>query len=465
MRFTGHSGVLDLTFADPQVRIDSSSNGALLVSIGGRRTEVASLDLAAGSRSDSNGAIAYSSVPATLTASGAGVFSYGSSQFYSAGTAMDPVTFVVGADAAPGSGAPARTVAAAAAKAAWTPPADPPSRTGLTIDAKYASGVTAGTEIAASGAGFAPGETDIKVVVYSTPVVLEQALTADEQGVATWRGLLPATLAPGEHTLTFQGAALALGAPITVRAAAPITGCTVTDASIDWGFKESFRSYISGSIAHGEWTVSDGAAYKTPVFQWRGGSGTVDAAAMSGQVDFTGTVTFTGHDGLLHTTVGNPRIRLVDAEHAQLLMDVSGLTMDDALAGRTDKVVTVTAVPFVALDLSQGQVTREGDTITAKGVPTTITPDGFAAFPNYPVGTAFDPIDFTITVSDCAALALPEEDATATREAAAPAGSALPWWGWVLIAGGALALAAVASLTTAAVMRARGRETGSSGTV
>lgn len=457
VRFTGHSGVLDLTFSDPQVRIESASSATLVVSVGGRRTDLATLDLGAGTRSDADGAIAYSSVPATLTASGAGVFSYGSSQFYGAGTAMDAVTFVVGADAAPGSGGQARTVASAGAAAAWVPPAEPPTRTGLTIDAAHAAGVPAGGEISASGAGFAPGETDIKVVVYSTPTILDQALTADANGVATWRGLLPATLAPGVHTLTFQGADLALGAEITVLAPRPVSGCTVRDASIDWGFKESFRSYISGSIAHGQWELSDGAAYTTPVFQWRGGTGTADLAAMTGQIDFTGTVIFTGHDGLLRTTVGNPRIRLVSETRAQLLLDVSGVTMEDALAGRTDAAVTVAAVPFVDIDLTQADVSRSADGVTVTGAPTAITAEGSTAFPNYPAGTAFDAISFAVSVDDCAALALPDDAgaAAAGPTAADAAAPAMPLWGWGLLAGVALLFAAGGSVATAAVLRRR----------
>ena len=39
-------------------------------------------------------------------------------------------------------------------------------------------------------------------------------------------------------------------------------GCDVVSASLEWGFKESFRGYIDGSIANGEWTVAEGAAYE-----------------------------------------------------------------------------------------------------------------------------------------------------------------------------------------------------------
>ena len=35
--------------------------------------------------------------------------------------------------------------------------------------------------------------------------------------------------------------------------------CQVANARLDWGVKESFRSYSSGSIANGEWVTDNGA--------------------------------------------------------------------------------------------------------------------------------------------------------------------------------------------------------------
>ncbi|HWR86223.1 MAG TPA: HtaA domain-containing protein, partial [Rhodoglobus sp.] len=69
VRFQGHGGTLDLTLADPVVRLDSAGAGMLLLTAGGAGlVPFATLDLAAGIRSTPDGTVAYTGVPATLTA-------------------------------------------------------------------------------------------------------------------------------------------------------------------------------------------------------------------------------------------------------------------------------------------------------------------------------------------------------------------------------------------------------------
>ena len=87
-------------------------------------------------------------------------------------------------------------------------------------------------------------------------------------------------------------------------------GCVVTDATLTWGFKESFRAYIDGDIANGEWTTSGGATYETPEFTWSDGQGHYDPETGDGYVDFAGSVRFTGHDGLLDTTIADPSLNI-----------------------------------------------------------------------------------------------------------------------------------------------------------
>ena len=181
-------------------------------------------------------------------------------------------------------------------------------------------------------------------------------------------------------------------------------GCPVADASISWGFKESFRAYIDGSIANGSWQVSDGADYETPLFAWSGGTGTYDPATSTGLVSFTGTVTFTGHDGLLQTTIANPVIEFVDEDSALLSLDVAGVSMDDALAGNTSNPLVAEEIPFVVVALTDGELSPADDglSLLITGATTTLTDEGFAAFPNYEAGSAFDPIDVVLTLpSDC----------------------------------------------------------------
>ncbi|WOF22825.1 HtaA domain-containing protein [Microbacterium betulae] len=460
VRFTGHSGILDLTFANPQVRIDSAGSGALTVTVNGSPVEVGSLDLAAAARTDVEGGVSYSHVPVTLTSAGARVFSYGSSQFYAAGTAMDPLSFVVGSTATSGSGGGSDQTVAAHEETSWTPPAEPPANTGLYIDPETLKDIRPGTEITVIGEGYEPNETDIKVVLYSDPVVLEEDLTADARGRAEWTGIVPLDTEIGEHTLTFQAESQDLGIEFEVLEPEELVGCAVTDAVLDWGFKESFRSYISGSIAHGEWTVSDGATYETPEFGWSDGEGAFDAETFTGQVGFDGTVRFTGHDGLLDTTVSNPTVLFTGRDTAYLLLDVTGVTMEDALAGETDNALAFDQVSFVKLDLAAGdvEISEDGSEITASEVPAAITSQGYEAFPNYEAGTAFDPVSFSITTETDCAVAVPEDEAAdvaAAVEAPDADDTDLTWLAWT---GGGVALAALVAALAIWLARRRRAE-------
>jgi hypothetical protein len=254
-----------------------------------------------------------------------------------------------------------------------------------------------------------------------------------------------------------------LGAAVAPQAASASTAdaCTITGGTLTWGFKESFRSYISGSIANGSWEPVDGATYTTPDFGWSGASGTFDPEALVGDVHFTGGVHFTGHDGLLDSTIANPTLSFAGDGTGRVLLDVRSLGMEDAMAGNTDAVQVLTQVPFVTLDLSSVAPQAAGDEVTIAGsaVPTAITDDGFAAFGNYDVGTAFDPASFSFTVA-CAA---PEPEPTATEDTMTTAATPVPAasdepadLGWLAWVGGALGLVAVAGVVTWFVRRSRG---------
>lgn len=441
VRFTGHAGVLDLTFSDPIVRIDSPTQGSLLVRANGRgHVAVGNLALTSGARTATKGSVTYSGVPVTLTASGAQLFSYGSSAFYGPGTAMDPVTFTIGKTAT-STPAPTGTQVDAYTTNDWTPPAEPPANTGIYIDPEMLTSITPGSEITAVADGFEPNEKDINVVLYSTPLVLEDALTADATGRVTWTGLIPLEVEPGEHTLTFQGS-INRGITITIQESLEPHGCMVTGGALTWGFKESFRSYISGTIANGDWATTGGATYNTPEFTWSPAQGVLDTEALTGQVQYPGTVQFTGHKGLLDTTISNPTIVFAGGDTAYLLLDVDGVTMDDAMAGNTQNRQTRTEVSFVELDLTATTATPSSDglTLTFTDVPATITTQGYEAFPNYEAGTAFDPVSFTVTVDDgCAITALADTSTTTGAPPTADTPTAAdtteqPLWLWICVA-------------------------------
>lgn len=223
-------------------------------------------------------------------------------------------------------------------------------------------------------------------------------------------------------------------APAPAAQSAPATaaeGCTVDAATLTWGFKESFRSYISGTIANGQWTVADGATYTTPDFGWSGGEGAYDPN--DGFVAFAGSMRFTGHGGILDTTLANPRIRFVDADTAVILLDVSGTTQDGAAVDQED-------VEFVEVALA-GAVERTDSALTVTGASAALTAAGSAAFGTYERGEAFDPVSFALPLDPaCATFIEPTGTPTVTA-GPVTSGTDLAWL-WILIPAVLLLIAA-----------------------
>lgn len=249
--------------------------------------------------------------------------------------------------------------------------------------------------------------------------------------------------APVLATALLGGALLLPAMPAAATTEAPNEGCTIADASISWGLKESFRSYISGSIAKGSWEVLDGATYETPSFGFTGGTGTADADAGTASIAFGGSIRFTGHGGLLDTTVANPTIELTGPDAGRLLLDLRSVPMEAAMAGETE-AETLSQVPFADLDLSGATIAQDGEalTITGDAVPAAITAEGFEAFGTYEAGTALDPLTFSATGTCAVAAEEPEPSPVPTAEPiAAEAESGSPSWLPGAIAGAGVGIA------------------------
>lgn len=458
VQFYGHSGILNLSFSNPQISVDSAGGGTLSVSVNGSApVAMGAVNLAAAGKTDLSGGVSYANAPVALTAAGARMFSYGSSQFYSPGQAMDPVSFTIGAPPASGtvigpdgaSAGLAKTTVAAFSNKGWQPPAGPPAKEGITLLGADPMKLPAGGSITATASGFQPNEKDIKAVLYSEPRVLADDLVADGQGVVTWRGALPPDLT-GEHTLTFQGS---VNRGLLLKLSAPDAAgqCTVADAALSWGFKESFRAYLQSTIANGNWRTANGAGYQTPNFSWSQGSGAINPVTKAGLVKFTGSINFTGHDGVLNTTVANPQIQLVDDRTAFLLLDVSGPTMDGAMID--DK-----SASFLKLDLGAVGVALKDGRMTVSAAPGTLTAAGNIAFPNYPSGTAFDPVSFSLPVgTDCGTPAeakVPAAAGPAKALSGNEAGQSGDLW-WLLWAIPATILSAALSVAVFWLLRRR----------
>ncbi|QYH35534.1 HtaA domain-containing protein [Salinibacterium sp. M195] len=222
----------------------------------------------------------------------------------------------------------------------------------------------------------------------------------------------------GPAALIITAIAIAL-TPMTSNAAEPVAGsrlpalesstsasaddatCEISDAAITWGIKESLRSYISGTIANGEWAVSDGATYETPNFGWSTGSGVLDAG--EGVIAFDGALRFTGHDGILDTTLSSLELSFDGSTTAHLIFDVSGTTQDG-------NPVDETGVEFADINIAGIAVTDGRATLN--DAPVVLTETGSAAFGTYPAGEALDPITVNFSATE-SCMPAPKEAVTA----------------------------------------------------
>lgn len=264
------------------------------------------------------------------------------------------------------------------------------------------------------------------------------------------------TVAPvlvGGGEVTMSGTELAPGNTGIYVGIAPagVEGhCAADGGTITWGFKESFRSYIGGSIAEGEWIVSDGATYQTPNFGWSGGTGSYDPATHTGELEFTGTIQFTGHGGILNTVISDPRIRFDGPAKAVMVVDVTGTTQDGA-------EIDETGIDFVTMDLAKAtQVSEGGATISYADAPTVLAEAGSVAFGTYEEGEPFDPITMSFTLaSDCEKVApISATDGDVTAGVTAADDSADTSW-MIGAAAVAVLLLIVAGLIVALVRRGR----------
>ncbi|MGO1950205.1 MAG: HtaA domain-containing protein [Mycobacteriaceae bacterium] len=167
----------------------------------------------------------------------------------------------------------------------------------------------------------------------------------------------------------------------------------VTDARMGWGIKESFRSYIRGSIANGDWTTGDGAVYSDGAFVFAGSDGKVALDGddvQDGAVSFTGSVNFTGHDGILDTTVANPEIE-VSGSTGTLVADV---TSNDTEGNPHD----YGRISVADLSFSESSVT---DGVLDAAASATLTQDGSSAMGDfYEAGAEMDPLTLKAALSD-----------------------------------------------------------------
>ena len=185
--------------------------------------------------------------------------------------------------------------------------------------------------------------------------------------------------------------------PVTVTKQVPVKAANkapaasadgkVASADLGWGVRDSFRNYIRGGIANGSWDLN-GTTYSNNAFQWAKGTGSFKDG--KGSISFTGSVHFTGHHGILDTTISNPRLE-INGKTAVLYATMVGNDMDG-------KSHNYGEVALLNVDVSGLQVS--GDKISISGAGTTITTEGAKAFAGfYEAGKDMAPLSFSASLS------------------------------------------------------------------
>ena len=185
--------------------------------------------------------------------------------------------------------------------------------------------------------------------------------------------------------------------PVTVTKQVPVKAANkapaasadgkVASADLGWGVRDSFRNYIRGGIANGSWDLN-GTTYSNNAFQWAKGTGSFKDG--KGSISFTGSVHFTGHHGILDTTISNPRLE-INGKTAVLYATMVGNDMDG-------KSQNYGEVALLNVDVNGLQVS--GDKISISGAGTTITAEGAKAFAGfYEAGKDMAPLSFSASLS------------------------------------------------------------------
>ncbi len=232
-------------------------------------------------------------------------------------------------------------------------------------------------------------------------------------------------------------ASLGVAAPQPASNSAATDVCAAQSGLATWGFKESFRAYISGSIANGEWMTSGDISYSTPAFTLSALTGEVLFDDAVGELGATGSIRFTGHEGILDTTIADPRLVFENWDRLVLIVDVMGTTQEFVPVDEAD-------VAFAEGDLAAASWRAEGDRLVIEAIPLTLTSQGADAFGTYPAGEPLDDLALSLSVGASCATGIIEARASAS----APLGP-------LVIA--AIVLAAVVAVAGFVVVRARRR--------
>ena len=162
---------------------------------------------------------------------------------------------------------------------------------------------------------------------------------------------------------------------------------TIKSANLGWGVRDSFRNYVRGGIANGSWELN-GTTYSSDAFNWSNGTGTFKGG--KGSISFSGSVRFTGHHGILDTTIANPRLE-INGNSGTLYATMNS---NDP----SGKATNYGEVALLKVDLSGLQ--SSSDAVSVNGAATTLTAEGAKAFAGfYDAGKDMAPLSFSAAIN------------------------------------------------------------------
>lgn len=186
---------------------------------------------------------------------------------------------------------------------------------------------------------------------------------------------------------TSRLAALAVGALTATTLAIPVVSPVTAEAQTcadgrigavggtwDWGIRESWRSYIRGNVAKGDWTTEslnyDGSAFN---FTPTPGAATIEAS--KAVIPFDGSVHFTGHSGKLDTKMSDFKL-IIEGNNAGIQVDYDALEFVDTETMGPRMIEDDQIIATVSLDQA-----FDGDAATVNlSGSTSFTPAGLKLF-------------------------------------------------------------------------------------
>lgn len=336
VRFTAHEGAMDLELSDLKVEMEGTGTGRILADVSSKDMqtgEVTETDaLAVADLTFGRDALTTADGVLKLSAAPATLTEEGAkafSGFYRPGDALDPVTFTSPYER------PGTPSASPSATPGTTPSATPPDSSG---------GEPAGkpSQSAASGPPGGP-----------------------ESGP---------------------------GSPDGGTSEQPHQPGRIVDGNLDWGVKESFRTYVTGPAGNGGIEVSGGAADQGGSYRFPKGDGEFDADKPALDASFSGTVRFTAHDGTLDLRFSGLTVK-ADGKGGSLLADVSSKDR------QTGEVTESADVAVAELKLTGASLKAENGILSLTAVPAVLTADGARAFGGfYKAGDALDPVTVNVAL-------------------------------------------------------------------